>query len=94
MDDEHLVTTLQQSKVTAEEVSRQLKVAEETEQRIDLAREAYRSSAVRAAILYFVLDDLSRIDPMYQFSLDSYVDLFRQSISQSRYIPIYPAVRR
>ena len=33
---------------------------------------------------YFVLDDMSRVDPMYQFSLDAYVDLFNLSIDSSR----------
>ena len=33
---------------------------------------------------YFVLADMGRIDAMYQFSLDSYVDLFNQSMDESR----------
>lgn len=36
--------------------------------KIDSAREGYRSAAVRASVAYFVLDDLSRVDPMYQVS--------------------------
>jgi len=84
LDDEELVATLQESKVISEEVSQQLKVAEENEVKIDAAREGYRSAAVRAAIAYFVLNDMSRVDPMYQFSLDAYVDLFNQSIDKSR----------
>ncbi|CAM9180031.1 unnamed protein product [Ectocarpus fasciculatus] len=84
LDDEHLVNTLQQSKVTSSEVSKQLKVAEDTEKKIDIARSGYRTAAVRASLTYFVLDDMSRVDPMYQFSLDAYVDLFLQSIDSSR----------
>mmetsp|Transcript_3653 Transcript_3653/g.6221 ORF Transcript_3653/g.6221 Transcript_3653/m.6221 type:complete len:1261 (+) Transcript_3653:2172-5954(+) len=84
LDDENLVITLQQSKLTSEEVTQQLQVAEETEVKIDLAREGYRPAAVRASIAYFVLADLARIDPMYQFSLDAYVDLFMESIEVSR----------
>lgn len=84
LDDEALVKTLQQSKVTSEEVTEQLAVAEETEVRIDTARESYRSAAVRASIAYFVLNDMSRVDPMYQYSLDAYVDLFHLSIDASR----------
>ncbi len=34
--------------------------------KIDAAREGYRSAAIRASVAYFVLDDLSRVDPMYQ----------------------------
>jgi dynein heavy chain len=114
LDDEDLVNTLQQSKITSEEVTQQLVVAEETEKKIDHARQGYRSAAVRyvniyvylymhiymymytyvyiytyiyiyrSSLAYFVLDDMSRVDPMYQFSLDAYVDLFNMSIDNSR----------
>ncbi|XP_073510575.1 dynein axonemal heavy chain 2 isoform X2 [Phyllobates terribilis] len=84
LDDVQLVNTLQTSKVTATEVSEQLESSEETEEKIDLAREAYRPCAQRASLLFFVLNDLGRIDPMYQFSLDSYIDLFQLSIDKSK----------
>lgn len=84
LDDAKLVNTLQSSKSTAEEVTQQLIVSEQTEKRIDAAREAYRPCAQRASILYFVLNELSTIDPMYQFSLDSYIELFDKSISKSK----------
>ena len=84
LDDEGLVNTLQQSKITSEEVTNQLIVAEDTEKKIDLARLGYRTAAVRASLAYFVLDDMGRVDPMYQFSLDAYVDLFNMSIDSSR----------
>lgn len=38
---------------------------------------------MRASVLYFVLNDLSGVDPMYQFSLDAYTDLFLISIKNS-----------
>lgn len=84
LDDEELVNTLQQSKVTSEAVTNQLIEAEATEKKIDTARLGYRSAAIRASLAYFVLDDMSRVDPMYQFSLDAYVDLFNMSIDNSR----------
>ena len=84
LDDEGLVNTLQQSKITSEAVTQQLIDAEQTEKKIDQARMGYRSAAIRASLAYFVLDDMSRVDPMYQFSLDAYVDLFNQSIDNSR----------
>ena len=84
LDDENLVNTLQASKSTSEEVTESLKVAEETEVKIDAAREEYRGVASRAALLFFVLNDLSSVDPMYQFSLDTYVEKFQGSIETSR----------
>ena len=40
--------------------------------------------AKRAAILYFVLADLSQIDVMYQFSLPWYANIFQRSIDSSQ----------
>ncbi|KAI4461456.1 dynein heavy chain [Holotrichia oblita] len=45
--------------------------------------QGYRPCAERASILFFVLNDMGRIDPMYQFALDSYILLFTQSIDRS-----------
>lgn len=45
--------------------------------------QAYRPCAQRASILFFVLNDLGCIDPMYQFSLDAYINLFTLSIESS-----------
>ena len=84
LDDLNLVNTLNQSKDTSAAVKKQLLVAEETNVQIDQAREGYRPVAARAALLYFVLNDLALVDPMYQFSLDAYNDLFLQSIIDSR----------
>ncbi|XP_028992315.1 dynein axonemal heavy chain 2 isoform X2 [Betta splendens] len=85
LDDVQLVNTLQTSKVTATEVSEQLESSEQTEMKIDSAREAYRPCARRASILFFILNDMGRIDPMYQFSLDAYIDLFDLSIKKSKH---------
>ena len=84
LDDEQLVNTLQTSKATSQEVSEQLQTAETTEAKIDAAREGYRECAERASILFFVLNDMGRIDPMYQFSLDAYIELFNLSIDKSQ----------
>ncbi|EDV25795.1 uncharacterized protein TRIADDRAFT_23475 [Trichoplax adhaerens] len=83
LDDEQLVNTLQTSKTTSQEVSEQLQISEQTEIKIDTAREGYRPCAQRASILFFVINDMGRIDPMYQFSLDSYIELFNGSIDKS-----------
>ncbi|KAI9188053.1 hypothetical protein H9P43_002444 [Blastocladiella emersonii ATCC 22665] len=84
LDDEKMVNTLKTSKSIAEQVTQQLIVSQQTEAEIDTAREQYRPSAARASVLYFVLNDLSSVDPMYQFSLESYVELFEKSILKSK----------
>ncbi|XP_076632445.1 dynein heavy chain 2, axonemal kl-2 [Colletes latitarsis] len=83
LDDLDLLSALQSSKATSTSIEESLVVSVETEKKIDLAREEYRPCAQRAAILFFVLNDMSFIDPMYQFSLDAYITLFMLSIEKS-----------
>ena len=45
--------------------------------------QGYRPCSQRASILFFVMNDMGRIDPMYQFSLDAYIELFNNSIDKS-----------
>ncbi|CAG5134524.1 unnamed protein product, partial [Candidula unifasciata] len=84
LDDAQLVNTLQLSKTTSQEVTESVNIAQQTEIKIDAARECYRPCAQRASTLFFVLSDMGLIDPMYQFSLDSYIDLFVLSIEKSQ----------
>lgn len=43
-------------------------------------REQYRSVATRGSVLYFVVADLARVDPMYQYSLLYFSNLFKSRI--------------
>jgi len=83
LDDLNLINTLQESKVISESVTEQVATAEQTMIKIDAARENYRPAGFRSSILYFVLNDLVTIDPMYQFSLEAYSQLYSQSIDRS-----------
>ena len=53
----------------AAEVEIKVQEAKTTEVQINEAREHYRPAAARASLLYFILNDLNKIHPMYQFSL-------------------------
>lgn len=65
LEDEELVLKLQLSKETSDRVKSELESAEQNMKRIDDARESFRPCGKRAAALFFVLNDLSKIDPMY-----------------------------
>ena len=69
---------------TIKELNLQVKMLKSEIAKIDEARNNFKSVSIRAAILFFVLNDMSGVDPMYQFSLDSYNDLFKLSIENSR----------
>lgn len=87
IEDVSLVQNLESSKNTADEVQQSLESSEQTMKKIDEAREAFRPCGKQASILFFVLSDLNKIDPMYQFSLSWYKKLFCDSIEISRENP-------
>lgn len=80
LDDEVLINTLAQSKVTSNEIAAKVAEAERTELTIDETRERYRPVAARASLLFFCISDLAAVDPMYQYSLPWFIKLFIRSI--------------
>jgi len=83
LEDETLINTLAESKKTSSEVSVKLQEAEVTEKEIDETRVKYTPVAFRATILYFAVADLAAIDPMYQYSLGWFVNLYRRGIQNA-----------
>ena len=69
LGDYALVENLEITKRTAIEIEEKVAEAKITEKKINEARELYRPAAARASLLYFILNDLNKIHPMYQFSL-------------------------
>lgn len=55
-------------------------IAEKTEIKIAESREGYRAIAKHSSILFFSIADLANIDPMYQYSLNWFVNLYINSI--------------
>ena len=83
LDDQNLIDTLKNSKTTSAEISVRVKESIELEKTIDQTRLLYRSVSTRGSILYFVIKDLSLIDPMYQYSLQYIKRLFRSAMENS-----------
>ena len=69
--------------MTSAVISQRLKEAEATEEMISVARERYRVVAIRGSALYFVVANMSDVDPMYQFSLKYFKQLFSNTINTS-----------
>uniref|UniRef100_A0A452UE75 Dynein axonemal heavy chain 17 n=1 Tax=Ursus maritimus TaxID=29073 RepID=A0A452UE75_URSMA len=76
LGDTALVENLETTKHTASEIEEKVKEAKITEVKINEARENYRPAAERASLLYFILNDLNKINPIYQFSLKVRPGLF------------------
>ncbi|XP_054557771.1 dynein axonemal heavy chain 6 isoform X3 [Talpa occidentalis] len=83
LDNEELIDTLQESKITSGAIKTRLKEAESTEMMINAAREKYRPVATQGSVMYFVIAGLSEIDPMYQYSLKYFTQLFNTTIETS-----------
>ncbi|XP_060786498.1 dynein axonemal heavy chain 7-like [Neoarius graeffei] len=83
LEDETAVEILSSSKVLANEISEKQAVAEVTEKMIDETRMGYTPIAVHSAILFFSIADLANIEPMYQYSLGWFINLFILSIDNS-----------
>ncbi|KAG8135392.1 hypothetical protein E2320_008434 [Naja naja] len=58
----------------------QVKEAKVTEIQINEARENYRPAAERTSLLYFILNDQNKINPIYQFSLKAFSVVFEKAI--------------
>lgn len=64
-----LLNDLRVCLIAPSRLSSQVLEAKVNEVKINEAREHYRPVAVRASLLYFIMNDLNKINPMYQFSL-------------------------
>ncbi|ESP01004.1 hypothetical protein LOTGIDRAFT_225521 [Lottia gigantea] len=83
LEDESAIKILDSSKILSDEISKKQKVADETEKKIETSRMGYRPIAKHSSILFFSITDLPNIDPMYQYSLTWFVNLFIMSIHDS-----------
>ncbi|CAF5202536.1 unnamed protein product, partial [Rotaria magnacalcarata] len=69
--------------ITAIEIEHKKNEAEKTSEQIDKTREVYRPAAARASLLYFIMNDLRKIHPMYQFSLKAFKIVFAKASQKS-----------
>ena len=74
---------LSSSKALANEISEKQAIADETELKIDEARMGYQPIAIHSSILFFTITDLANIEPMYQYSLPWFVNLYNNAIENA-----------
>ncbi|CAM43859.2 putative dynein heavy chain [Leishmania braziliensis MHOM/BR/75/M2904] len=84
LDDVELIAYLNESKEKTMEITTRVAEAEAAEVELTASREEYRPIAHHSSCLYFCCSTLSHVDPMYQYSLQWFVQLFIASIDQAR----------
>uniref|UniRef100_A0A8C3L813 Dynein axonemal heavy chain 3 n=1 Tax=Chrysolophus pictus TaxID=9089 RepID=A0A8C3L813_CHRPC len=84
LEDETAVNILSSSKELSEEISEKQEIASATEMQIDSTRVGYQPVAVHSAVVFFCISDLANIEPMYQYSLTWFINLYVQSIAKSK----------
>jgi len=83
LEDEAAIKTLNNSKVLSDEIKQKQEVADKTEKEIDAVRNSYSPVAYASQILFFCIADLANIEPVYQYSLTWFIQLFNLSIEKS-----------
>lgn len=80
LDRHDLIENLTRSKTTSDEIAHRYRENESNERQINLARQCYVSLAKRGSLLYFLINHLSRLNIMYQFSLTWFQRTFHSCI--------------
>ncbi|XP_040928837.1 dynein axonemal heavy chain 3 isoform X2 [Betta splendens] len=83
LEDETAIKILSSSKILSEEISKKQNIANVTEREIDDTRMGYRPVAEHSSILFFCISELANIEPMYQYSLAWFINLYLISIAES-----------
>lgn len=80
LEDENAINILSSSKILSEDITAKQVVAVVTEREIDEARQQYVPVAAYSSVLFFCITELANIDPMYQYSLGWFLNLFVMTI--------------
>lgn len=75
-----LIENLERSKALSTEINAKVEIAKVTEVAINDASEAYRPAASRGALVFFLMNELTRIHSFYKFSLDSFIIVINRAI--------------
>lgn len=88
LDDEEAIEILGSSKILSMDILKKQSVSKETEHRIEGFRRGYLPIAKHSSALYYTLTDLPNVDPMYQFSLNWFINLYVVSIETAGKSPV------
>jgi dynein heavy chain len=80
---EELIITLEETKVTVNEINEKGAVAAKKEVEIAKTFELYRSDAARGSLIYFLMNKLNVMGPMYQYSLAAFNFIYLKALDKA-----------
>ncbi|XP_076648749.1 dynein heavy chain at 62B [Halictus rubicundus] len=80
LEDEEAIEILDSSKILSTDIQKKQSIAKKTEIQIEEFRQNYKPIAKHSSALYYTITDLPNIDPMYQYSLVWFINLYVNSI--------------
>lgn len=80
LEDEGAIEILDSSKILSIDILKKQAAAKKTELQIEGFRQNYKPIARHSSALYYTITDLPNIDPMYQYSLVWFINLYISSI--------------
>lgn len=83
LEDEKAIRILDDSKILVLEIMEKQQMALKIEKSIEEFREKYKGVSSHSAVLYYCIADLANVDPMYQYSLEWFINLYIGSIQRA-----------
>lgn len=80
LENKELINSLEQSKEKSIKSEESLKNSLELSKEIDIKRNIYKPLSQLATVIYMLLQDIKKINPMYRFSLNDFVVLYRKTL--------------
>ncbi|KAJ9459816.1 Dynein beta chain [Diplonema papillatum] len=80
-----LIENLEYTKKKAAEISKSMIEAKLTQKEIGTSRLSYTAVAIRGSLLFFQIDQLAKINHMYQYSLTAYMVIFLKAIMRAQH---------
>lgn len=84
LDDEVLIETLNKSKRESKEAEVEMSTIKDKKKTYFNKSLLYKEVGFRVSNLFFCVMDMSNVEPMYQFSLEWFIELFKLAIVQSQ----------
>ncbi|KAJ3360793.1 Cytoplasmic dynein 2 heavy chain 1 [Kappamyces sp. JEL0680] len=81
LENKGLIQSLNEAKEKSLTIAKSLAESKTIQQSLDQESELFSPIAHYGSILYFVLSDLKKLNNMYQFSLGTFLHLFRQALA-------------